>query len=331
MSDIDKTIVLERSGKNKYLICPVCGAEMNISQDGSNTSRCPVCNFIKKPQTAIQVGSIVINKYRILSSLASGAFGNIFLCHPLENESVRYVLKQLRTDSENSIKRFRREAKVLASLRNESRIAQIVDFWEEDGCMFIIMEYIRGINLRDAKAKYLFDEKLVWQLAHEAIAVLQYLWDNHTIIHRDIKPENMMLDENFYLKLLDFGLCKECSENSVNGITIANSTLGTPGYMSPEQFADSKHVDFRSDIFSLGATLFFLLTGDNPFAGETLDEIYEKTMKTPPPAKAFGKTCSKAGIAIIRRMMNPVPEKRFASYSELLDEIDQHLYQLNRQ
>ena len=102
-----------------------------------------------------------------------------------------------------------------------------------------------------------------------------------------------------------------------------NLGLGTPGYMSPEQFKDSKNVDFRSDIFSLGATMFFLLTGKRPFEGSTPMETYEDTRNnTPPDAARFDGRCSPECIALIRRMMRLKPEERYSGYDELLAEID---------
>ena len=324
--DLDQTIVLEFPEERKFNICPVCGAEMKFSPDGKNTLRCPVCNYLKKSRSIIEPGNVVINKYRILSKLAHGAFGDIYLCYPLDNVAERYVLKQLRTGSGNSCHRFRREAEMMASIGNDDRIVQIVDFWEEDDSMFIIMEYIRGMNLRQAKQEYVFDEISAWQIAVEMVLALSYIWNEYSLIHRDIKPENIMLDEDFRLKILDFGLCKQCGSDSVVGLTIANATLGTPGYMSPEQFVDSKHVDFRSDIFSLGATIYFLLTGENPFSAADLDQVYEKTLQnSPPPAESLQSVCSDSGIAIIQKMMMRKPQDRYSSYMELQEDIEKQL------
>jgi serine/threonine protein kinase len=141
-----------------------------------------------------------------------------------------------------------------------------------------------------------------------------------------------MLDENFQLKLLDFGLSKHCEQDdgSITELTLANSTLGTPGYMSPEQFSDAKNVDFKTDMFSLGATLYFLLTGEHPFCGDTLDVVYHSTIKnSPPPVEALAEYCSAQSINIIRRMMQKEPAKRYPSYDELLGDIIQLLCQLS--
>ena len=182
--------------------------------------------------------------------------------------------------------------------------------------MIVLESSLNGIT------EYQIDEQALLQIAKETVHALQDIWVNYSIIHRDIKPENIMLDQNFHLKLLDFGLSKQCDETGGSNITIEKSSLGTPGFMSPEQFVDFKNVDFRSDIFSLGATLFYLLIGKAAFTGNTLMDIYQNTKKnSPPPVKSFQGKCSPGCINLIRRMMEFSPEKRYSSYDELLQEI----------
>ena len=243
------------------------------------------------------------------------------MCHPLDNVGIRYVLKVLRNADMTNRKRFRREANLLANITGEERIAKVIDYWETDEDAFIIMEYINGKNLKQLKDEFVFDEHATLQIAYETAVALQYIWDNFSVIHRDIKPENIMLNEDYHLKLLDFGLSKQCDDEDTN-ITMARSGLGTPGYMSPEQYSDGKNADFRSDIFSLGATMFFLLTGQKPFNGSTPMEVYNDTLaNSPPMLSSFGGTCSQDCINIIRKMMQRYPEDRYYSYDELIADL----------
>ena len=328
MSDIDKTVVMDPN-RNNFEHCPVCNTEMQPDPANARDLRCPACNYIRKQSTIIAPGSVVCNKYRVLSSLGEGGFGDIFICHPLDNMAERYVLKVLKRTNANSVKRFRREARVLASITNEPRIVKIIDFWEEDNCMLIVMEYVRGMTLKQAKSQYLFDEPAVWQIAREILIALRHLWQIHSIIHRDIKPENIMLDEDFCVKLLDFGLSKACSKDGETAITLGNISLGTPGYMGPELFKDSLNADFRTDIFSVGATLFFLLTGSAPFKGDNLQQCYEDTLRNSPPApENLEGVCSPRGIAILRKMMAREPQDRYRSYDELFAEVNALLKEL---
>jgi serine/threonine protein kinase len=195
--------------------------------------------------------------------------------------------------------------------------------------MLIVMEYVRGVTLKQAKSQYYFDELAVWQIAREILIALRHLWQIHSIIHRDIKPENIMLDENFCVKLLDFGLSKPCLQDAETAITIGNISLGTPGYMGPELFKDSLQADFRADIFSVGATLFFLLTGSAPFKGNNLQQFYDDTLRNSPPApEMFGGVCSPRGIAVIRKMMAREPQDRYRSYDELFADVNALLNEL---
>lgn len=324
MTDSDKTIVLDSTPPAaEPKICPACGAALEYDREKTDMLRCPVCNFTRHCPTVIEPGSIVGDKYRVLNYLNSGGVGDLFLCHPLNDASERYVMKILRPSDGISRRRFRREAKILASIEKTDRIVKLIDIWESGNDIFIIMEYIRGKNLKQLQNEYVFDEHATLEIACETAKVLRYIWETYSIIHRDIKPENIMLDENFCLKLLDFGLSKQCGDTNCTDLTMPHLGLGTPGYMSPEQFKDSRSVDFRADIFSLGATMFFLLTGKRPFCGSNAMEIYQDTLThTPPDAIRFEGKCSPECIDIIRRMMRAKPAERYSGYDELLADIN---------
>ena len=327
MSDIDKTIVMDASGvRPDCELCPVCSTPFEPDPEQADMLRCPACRFVKKQKIVIAPGYVIGNKYRILNHLNSGGCGDLFLCHPLDSADIRYVLKVLRNADSTNRKRFRREATLLSSITGEERIAKVLDYWETGDDSFIIMEYINGKNLKQLKDEFVFDEHTTLQIAFETAVALRYIWDNYSVIHRDIKPENIMLNENYHLKLLDFGLSKQCNDDENTNITMVRSGLGTPGYMSPEQYSDGKNADFRSDIFSLGATMFFLLTDKKPFNGSTPMEVYNDTLaNSPPMVSSFGDTCSQDCINIIRKMMQRFPEDRYYSYDELIADLEQLL------
>lgn len=327
MTDSDKTVVLDSaSSPDGSRRCPACGALLQLSDNGTDSLRCPVCGFAMHRENTISMGSVIGGKYRILNHLNSGGVGALFFCYPLEDPSTRYVLKILKLTDAASRLRFRREAYILESIGNTDRIAKLVDVLESGDDVFIIMEYIKGKNLKQLRSEYVFDEEAVLQVAGETARTLQYIWETYSIIHRDIKPENIMLDEDFHLKLLDFGLSKHYSGGHGTEITVANLGLETPGYMSPEQFKDSRSVDFRADIFSLGATMFFLLTGKPLFAGRTAMEICKNTLRSEPPAAShFDGTCSPGCIAMIQRMVQANRNERYQTYGELLADIQRLL------
>lgn len=325
MSNDDKTVVLgEDNNAFCFGSCPVCGMEMVPELSGAEMLRCTACGFTKKQNFSCEPGSIVGNKYKILSHMNTGGFGSIFLCYPLDDVSRRCVLKVLRNASVNNRMRFKREAKILSSIES-TRIPRIYDCWQQGDNLFIVMEFISGRNLVQLKQECVFDESTVMIIAREVIIALRDIWSEHSIIHRDIKPENIMLDEESKVKILDFGLSKQIGDSlgTTMNITIANTGLGTPGYMSPEQFNDCKNVDFRTDIFSLGAMMFYLLTGKRPFSGDTPSEIFEDTLRnSPPPVESFDNSCSVEAMQIIQKMMQYEPSNRYQNYDELLADIE---------
>ena len=326
MSDNDKTLVIEPGRRQPdFGNCPVCNEKLQPDWENVELLRCPACHFTKKTVTIVEPGSIIAHKYRILSYLSGGGFGSIYICHPLDNMAVRYVLKVLKHPTQTSRRRFRREADILSSLTSNNRIARIVDYWEVENDTYIVMEYIDGSNLKQLQKVCQFDEYTVLVIGLEVALALQDIWNKYSIIHRDIKPENIMIDNDSHVKLLDFGLSKQCEDTSGNSnmITMENSSLGTPGFMSPEHFTNAKEADFRSDIYSLGATLFFLLTGHDFIQGNSLVDYYNQTIAfSPPPVEQFPGECSPGCVSLIRRMMQKNLEDRHNSYEELVAEIN---------
>ncbi|MBO5761807.1 MAG: protein kinase [Lentisphaeria bacterium] len=322
MAECNKTIVMRGDGPQRDLsLCPLCNAKM-LPEASGNSRKCPQCGFLKNIRNTLDVGAIVGEKYRLLNRLGAGGCGDVFLCHPLENAGMRYVLKLLRdTSSPHMLRRFLREAELLKNIQ-EPRIVKLVDSWSDQDGSFIVLEYVDGKNLADLQSEFNFDEKTVLLLIQEAAVALAYAWDKFSITHRDIKPDNIMLDSRGHIRILDFGLSKSMDEDSHTEITMEMAGLGTPGFMSPEQFCDFKHADFRSDIFALGATACFLFTGKSPFSGDTNRKIYESTVQnSPPPARVLAPYCSGDTIELIRWMMQKDVESRPASYQELLAEI----------
>ena len=322
MADIDKTVVLDSKTEpcDKEL-CVICKCELQPDPNDSTFLRCPVCNFKKKIENTLVPGSIVGNKYKLLCYLNSGGCGDLFICCPVEDLAKRYVLKVMKKAGSTSQARFQREAMILSSIRNE-RIAAVYDFWESGNRSYIVMEYISGKNLREVQDSFEIGEETALQIVQEVAYALQFIWENYAIIHRDIKPENIMITDEYQVKLLDFGLSKQVTSSGEHDVTTERVGLGTPGYMSPEQFVDSKNVDFKSDIFSLGATLFFLITGEKPITGKSHSEVYSCTCRnSPPPKSRLEGKCSSQCIDLIQFLMQRDPKDRPESYGILLEKL----------
>lgn len=205
----------------------------------------------------MEVGSIFFEKYKIVDLLGKGGSSEVFL---VENVRVGNKWAMKKSNKVNSNINLLAEPNILKDL-NHVAIPKIIDIEEDKDAIYIIEEYVQGINLKEYKESYSniqLDQIIEWAL--QLCNVLKYLHNRKPlpIIYRDIKPENIMLMDNGNIKLIDFGIAREFKEESQND-TIP---IGTKGYAAPEQYGIGQS-DERTDIFSLGVTLYYLLTGKN--------------------------------------------------------------------
>lgn len=208
-----------------------------------------------------------VGKYIIRSVLGAGGMGSVYLAFDplIEREIALKILSTEQSGSDLAVQRFIQEARAIGKLTH-AHVVAIYDIDRWDNQYFIVMELITGGSLgqrvrRDGPLEWREACRLIMQAAEGLSAAHQA-----NLIHRDVKPENLMLTADGVCKVVDFGLCKATAveDDAESSITRANNILGTPQYMSPEQFAGGD-VDARSDIYSLGGTLFYLLTGKYPF------------------------------------------------------------------
>ncbi len=278
---------------------------------------------------------VIFDEYELIRYLGGGGMGNVWLA--LDANLNRLVaLKVLHADkSENTevVKRFYSEAQVSALL-NHPNIAQIYTFRNhETKRKYITMEYIAGDNLRDLVKNNgplkVEDTILVaLQIAH-ALAHLEF----KRVVHRDIKPSNILLTPSGEAKLIDLGLARIVSVftddwDSVNrslcsDITASGVTLGTFDYISPEQARDPRTVDSRSDIYSLGCTLYFLLTGQPPFPqGNPLQKLLQHQSDNPMDIRLSRTDVPDSLTAVLNKAMKKNPEERYAHPNELIEDLE---------
>ncbi len=267
-----------------------------------------------------------LGDYQLLRKLGRGGMADVYSARHLALGR-EVAIKVLRSDlahDKDYISRFRREARAAAKL-NHPNIVQVYDVGDADSHHFIAQELIDGDNLRDylssrgsLTSEQAIDVLLSVGSALEAAADVG-------IIHRDIKPENIMRSSRGKIKVADFGLARVGydSDASRANLTQAGLTLGTPRYMSPEQ-VQGKNVDARSDLYSLGVTMYHLLTGRPPFEAD--DPIALAVMhlhETPTPLdRARGKDdLPEWLIAVVTRLMCKLPEDRYQTPSEMLEAV----------
>jgi serine/threonine-protein kinase len=255
-----------------------------------------------------------IGKYRIIDELGRGTMGEVYKAFdPVLNRHVALKTLPLKIgpDSE-TLQRFQREAQA-AALLNHPNIVTVHDFGEEKGLLYMAMELLEGIDLREAIDRDLIgslDEKL--DAMDSVLAALDYAHAKG-VVHRDIKPANIHLGKGRQVKIMDFGLARvSTSEMTQEGIV-----LGTPNYMSPEQALGDK-VDGRSDLFSSGAVLYELLTGHKPFEAETTPSVlYQVVHKQPVPVRRWAPEMPAGVVAVVNRALEKDLKQRFPSAGDM--------------
>jgi serine/threonine-protein kinase len=231
------------------------------------------------------------------------------------------VLSQDHID-EDMIRRFRHEAQSAAKLDHPA-IPHVYYVGEQDGWYFIVFEFIEGENIRDYVAKQgaLSIRQAIIFLADIAEA-LQHASDRD-VVHRDIKPSNVLVTHDGQAKLVDMGLARSQQiQSTANDLTATGVTLGTFDYISPEQARDPRLADARSDIYSLGCTLYFMLTGRPPFPdGTMLQKLLSHTSEAPPDPSQFRSDVPPQLTMMLSRMLAKHPEHRYQQPAELLGDI----------
>jgi serine/threonine-protein kinase len=237
----------------------------------------------------VEVGSVIDGKYRIEALLGEGGMGVVLAAHH-EILDQRVAIKILTAQDKNALSRFLLEARATAQLRSE-HVARIMDVGSlPTGEPFIVLEYLEGCDL--AELIYLDGRLPMPEAIDYVLQAMEGLAQAHAlgIVHRDLKPANLFLATQpngaTTVKVLDFGISKSiASRKSSSGvITGEHATMGSPTYMAPEQIRSAKHVDMRSDIWSLGVVLFELLSGRTPFPRESVGEIFASILERDAPS-----------------------------------------------
>src|ERR687884_602604 len=263
-----------------------------------------------------------LGRYNIERTLGKGAMGVVYegLDPRLGRRvAIKTILKAGHPETlvQDYTARFLREAQAVARL-NHPNIVQVYDFGEEDDIAYLVMEFIKGKELKtffDANER--FDLKEAVRIMCELCDALDFA-HNAGIIHRDIKPANVMLDAQARTKLTDFGVARvQDSDKTSVERTQAGTMVGTPAYMSPEQITGA-NIDKRTDVFSAGIILYQFLTGEKPFTGSGAWTIAKKIIQEEPPLPS---SLNNAGTplfdAVVNRALAKNPDQRYQSARDL--------------
>jgi predicted Ser/Thr protein kinase len=257
-----------------------------------------------------------IGNCRIVEEVASGGMAVVYRAvqDPLGRTVAIKALKTAAAAEENVATRFEREAKSLANLQHEN-IIHVYDYHQERGAMFIVMEYVQGIDLYDLLEKcgrLPYDVAAI--IAMQVARALDYV-HYRGIVHRDIKPANVMVSRAGGVKVMDFGIARD---TSFGDLTEAGTGIGTPAYMSPEQVLGDK-LDSRSDIFSLGVVLYQMLTGKKPFVeDEKKSAMHKIRLERHTSARSLNSDIPRELERIIDRCLEKQPRDRWRSAQHMV-------------
>ena len=261
--------------------------------------------------------------YQILRQIGKGGMGVVYLAKQVHlDKHVALKVLPLSSDvSDDSVRRFRREMLAVGKLSHPNIVAAC-DAGEATGHLYLAMEYVDGIDFSKSTTGIRHTDAC--EIVRQAAIGLQHAHE-HGFVHRDVKPSNLILSSSGQVKVVDFGLSKLSADAPLHDeLTREDQVLGTLRYMAPEHFEDSQHADIRSDIYSLGLTFYFLLTGRRPNPGESFTSVSAKTLslfaESRRPDYSWTRIPPKLK-AIFARMTAKDPEDRFSKPSEVIEAI----------
>lgn len=262
----------------------------------------------------LEINHIFDNRFEILKIIGQGGMGTVYLVKDLQDQSVWALKEQMITDINRKL--LISEAELLGKLTHPS-LPKLRYRKEKDGYLYLVMDYVDGYTLEDLiKSGQKTDEKTIINWFIQISRVLEYLHGLETpVVYRDFKPSNIMIEQSGNVKIIDFGIAQEYNGEKAN-VEIAALTRG---YAAPEQYDSRYHLDVRTDIYSLGVTMHYLVTGKDP--------------NKPPfhfrPVRKLAPGASRAIEKILKKCLQPSPDKRYGNVSQLLEDLT-HIDKMER-
>ena len=263
-----------------------------------------------------------VGQYHIERKIGEGGMGSVYqgrhktLDTPV---AIKVLPKHIDLKDPEYSQRFSREAKIAARLRHPNMV-QVHDYGVEGGYYYLVMDYVEGPTCsEEVSQKGSIDWHRAVEIAQQVALGLEYA-AGKGIIHRDVTPGNIILPTDGVARITDLGLAKETAADAT-GLTRSGASLGTPYYMSPEQINSARDVDFHTDIYSLGATLYHMVCGQVPYTGTTFEVMTKQVREPLPSPKIHVEALPDDLCDIIRKMMAKDPANRYDSYEALRDDL----------
>lgn len=266
-----------------------------------------------------------LGKYRIQKKLGAGGMGTVYLAvdEELQRPVALKVLSRERAENPILVKRFKAEGQAAAALSHPN-IVSVYGAGEDGGHLYLALEFVDGIDVHTWLCRRgVIPPRRSLKVIRQATAALQHAFERN-FVHRDIKPSNLLIARDGAVKLADMGLARSIDESLDTKITRDGTTVGTVDYMAPEQAANSRAADIRSDIYSLGCTWHHMLTGSCPYPEGSVTNKLTAHLSAPlPDPRETNPQVPAAMVAVIHRMMAKLPEQRYQTPAELLRDLDQ--------
>lgn len=258
-----------------------------------------------------------VGEYRVLQPIGTGGMAAVYLCqHPDGRRVAVKVLNKDRAEDSEVRKRFEREGRTVSAL-DHPNIVRAFEVGLDDKRHFLVMEYVDGCNLLQYVEKHgppPIATACDW--IRQAAVALQHIHEMF-LVHRDIKPANLLLDKQGHVKVFDMGLAKVFGDEQT---ILTKRVVGTADFIAPEQTYDSHKVDIRADIYGLGMTFYYLLTGNIPFGtGTVVQKILAQRTMEPPSLTSVRPEVPRFLAAVVERMIAKDPSFRYQTPAEVID------------